>query len=93
MSKIIVNKLCAAVDQLGELNAQIATLTRQADELKALLKASDYDEVIGDHFKAVISTRTTARLDTKLVRGFLTPAEIDSCTKESTSVSISLYDL
>jgi hypothetical protein len=88
-----VNRLIKQVDELGAVNAQIAVLQRQADDLKATLKASGYDEVIGTTFRAVISTKTTARLDSKLVRKILTPTEVDECTVESTSTSISLYDL
>ena len=66
---------------------------QKADEIKLTLKESGYDEIQGDVYKAVVSTKLIARLDTKLVRNFLTPAEVDACTRESTSVSVSLYDL
>ena len=88
-----VKRLVAMVDDLGELNARISVLVKQADALKKSLKLSGFDEVIGTSFRAVISTRTTARLDTDLVRGILSPFEVDACTVESTSTSISLYDL
>lgn len=88
-----VKRLTAMVDNLGELNARISVLTKQADAIKKSLKSSGYDEVIGTSFRAVISTRTTARIDAGLVRGILSPAEVDACTVESTSTSISLYDL
>ena len=88
-----VKRLTTMVDTLGELNARISVLTKQADALKKSLKTSGFDEVIGTSFRAVISTRTTARLDTELVRGILSPFEVDACTVESTSTSISLYDL
>ncbi len=96
MSAVIslsVRSLTKAVDQLGSLNAQISVLAKQADAIKATLKASGYDEIKGKVFRAVISTKTTARLDSKLVKGVLTPRQIDDCTVESTSTSISLYDL
>jgi hypothetical protein len=85
--------LTTHVDALGSLNAQIAVLAKQADKIKAILKASGYDEVHGDMFRAVITHKTTARLDTAMVREILTPAQVEECTKESTSTSISLYDL
>jgi len=88
-----VKRLVTMVDDLGELNARISLLVNQADALKKSLKTSGYDEVIGTRFRAVVSTRTTARIDTELVRGILSPAEVDACTVESTSTSISLYDL
>lgn len=88
-----VKRLTAMVDDLGELNARISVLVKQADALKKSLKTSGFDEVIGTSFRAVISTKTTARLDSGLVRGILSPSEVDACTIESTSTSISLYDL
>jgi len=89
----INNLAVRQVDELGALNAQISLLNKQADVLKASLKASGFDEVVGKVYRAVISTKTTARLDTKLVKGLLTPRQIDDCTVEGTSTSISLYDL
>lgn len=86
-------KLVAIVDKLGDLNARIARLTKEADAMKAELKGSGLTEIAGTTFRAVISTRTTARLDSALVRSILTPRQVDACTVESTSTSISLYDL
>lgn len=93
MSTATVNKLCESVDQLGQINAQISALTAQANKIKKAIKESGYDEVAGHLFRAVITTKTTARLDTALVRKILSPVEIDECTVESTTTSISLYDL
>jgi hypothetical protein len=90
---ISIRRLSKMVDELGALNAQINMLQRKADAIKETLKSTDHDEVYGQSYRAVISTRTTARLDTALVREILKPAQIDACTKESTSTSISLYDL
>ena len=81
------------VDALGGLNAEISALQRKADAMKVVLKASGYEEVFGNSYRAVITTKTTARLGTAEVRAFLTPAQVDFCTVESTSTSISLYDL
>lgn len=94
MSAVISQRrLCKSVDDLGALNAQISQLVAQANLIKLTLKESGFDEVIGKAYRAVISNKTTARLDTKLVRGCLTPRQIDECTVESTSVSVSLFDL
>lgn len=90
---ISTRKLSNMVDQLGELNAQISALTKKADALKATLKSTKLDEIEGSRFRAVISTKTTARLSTEKVRQILTPMQVDLCTVDSTSTSISLYDL
>lgn len=93
IAKISVKRLQKQVDEYGALNAQISLLQRKADAIKAELKNSGYEEIFGQSYRAVISTRTTARLDTKLVREYLTPEQVDYCTTESTSTSLSLYDL
>lgn len=90
---ISARRLQKQVDELGALHAQISIIQKKADAIKDTLKASGYDEIFGQSYRAVIVTRTTARLDTKLVRELLTPAQIDYCTKESTSQSVSLTDL
>lgn len=84
--------LRAKVDRLGELNAEIARLTAKADELKTELKATGRSEIAGARFRAVISERETTRLDTALVKGFLTVEQIVLCSKTTKSVAISLYD-
>lgn len=86
-------RLMQMVDDLGGINAQISLLQRKADEIKTTLKECGADEVFGNSYRAVISRRTTARLDTAAVRSILTPRQVDACTVESTSTSISLYDL
>ena len=90
---ISARRLSKQVDEYGALNAQIHFLQRKADAIKETLKASGYEEIFGQSYRAVISTRTTARLDSKLVREYLTPEQVDYCTTESTSTSLSLYDL
>jgi len=92
MSKV-VDALCAKVDTLAALNAQIAALPAQATEIKDELKASGYAEIFGDHYKAVIVTKTTCSLDVKKVRKLLTPAQVDLCSVDRVSTSISLFDL
>jgi len=92
-TNISIRRLSKMVDELGMLNAQISALTKKADAIKATLKETNHDEIYGSVFRAVISTRTTARLDTKEVRKLLTPKQVDFCTVDSTSTSISLYDL
>jgi type II secretory pathway component PulM len=92
-SVISVRRLQKNVDELGALNAQISALTRKADAIKSALKESGYDEILGQSYRAVVSTRTSARLDSAKVRKLLTETEIEQCTTESVSVSLSLYDL
>jgi len=92
-SALSARRLAKMVDELGMLNAQISALATKADAIKKTLKETGYEEIFGSTFRAVIVTKTTARLDTKEVRKLITPAQVDFCTRESTSTSISLYDL
>lgn len=92
-SALSARRLSKQVDELGALHAQISLLKRKADAIKTTLKESGYDEVFGQSYRAVISHKTTARLDTEAVRKLLTPYQVDACTTESESTSISLYDL
>ena len=81
------------VDDLGKLNARIAKLEKEADALKATLKATGKDRIDGTRYYAVIAERTTKRLNSAKAKSFLTIDQIIACTDESTSVAISLYDL
>lgn len=80
------------VDKLGELNAQIKALAKQADAIKDKLVASGYSEIEGKLFRAVISVRSSSRLDSKMVKAFLSPEQIELASKVSESVAVSLYD-
>ena len=86
-------RLSNAVDRLGHLNAQIAALTRQAEEIKDALKESGETEVIGRTFRAVVTETTQITLDTKMVKAILTPAQVDACSVASHCQRVSLYDL
>ena len=93
--KLSDRALAANVDKLGAINAQLAALKKQADEIKAKLINSGYDEVDGKSFKAVIVRKDgSLLLDSKKAKGFLSAAQIAACEKRgSPSVSVSLYDL
>jgi uncharacterized tellurite resistance protein B-like protein len=92
ITELAPRALKAKVDRLGDLNAEIARLTEKADELKAELKATGRTEIVGSRFRAVISTRESTRLDTAIVKGFLTVEQIIAASKTQTSTAISLYD-
>ena len=80
------------VDRLGELNAQIRTLTDKADAIKAKLIASGFHVIDGRVFRATISTSERTTLDTARVRATLTPAQIVACSRTTTSPRVSLTD-
>lgn len=92
-ARISTKRLVAAVDNLALINAEIRRLEAEAEKHKALLKSAGVDEVCGTLHRAVIITSTTARLDAKKAREYLTPRQVDACTVESTSTKLCLYDL
>jgi regulator of replication initiation timing len=81
------------VDQLGALNAQIATLNAQAEAIKKILRESGAGEYRGDVFRAVVSERSSSRIDAKKVRQLLTEEQLAEVVSEVMSTSVSLYDL
>jgi hypothetical protein len=91
--KLSDRALAAQVDRLGELNGQIAALKKRADECKDRLIESGYAEIEGKKYRASIVLRESVRLDQKIVRGFLSPAEIAAASRVVESVSVCLYDL
>ena len=93
VKQLSVAALARNVDKLGALNAQIAALTKQADAIKADLKAIGVGEYYGKTFKAVVTNRDASRLDAAKVKALLSPAQIVACTSVSKSTSVSLYDL
>lgn len=93
VAKLSDRALAVNVDKLGELNAQIRALSKQADAIKDKLIASGYGEIEGKAYRAVISARSSVRLDSKIAKAFLSPEQIELASKVSESVSVSLYDL
>lgn len=91
--KISDAALSRNVDALGALNAELASLKKKADAIKDKLIASGYPEIFGKSYKAVIVAKSSVRLDSKLVKAKLSPADIAACSKASESISVSLFDL
>jgi hypothetical protein len=93
VSQISVRRLVNMVDKLGDINAQIAKLQDEADEMKKALKTSGYTDVVGSRYRAVISTSTRHLLDREMVATFLSPEHMDMCTKDSTSTKLEIKGL
>lgn len=85
------------VDQLAALNAQIAALQAEADELKAKIVKSGFDIIETEKYKCVVSrTAESWGTDYKAVVNAIKPApEVLSLyrKKRAGSVRVSLYDL
>jgi len=84
--------LARKVDQLGDLNAQIADLTHKAASIKDALIKSGLPEVEGKKYRAVISHKEVKRLDAAKARTFLSPQQLRACTKIGETTSVSVYD-
>jgi hypothetical protein len=73
--------LADIVDELGELKARIADLTKQETKLKAALIESGYAEIDGSLFRATVTWTERATLDSEAVRALLTPDQVKTCTR------------
>lgn len=80
-------KQAKIIDELGLLKAQIAALQDQYDNKVAVFKDFGVGEYTGKVYKINVSEVSRTTLDSKLVKGFLTPAQIIDCSKVSVSVS------
>jgi len=80
-------KQVKVIDELGLLKAQIAALQDQYDNKVAVFKEFGVGEYTGKVYKINVSEASRTTLDNKLVKGFLTPAQITECSRTSISVS------
>ena len=78
------------VDQYAVAAAQLKAAQKTVDDLKAKILAIGETEIAGDKFALKISTYETSRLDTALVKGWLTEAQIAEATKTSTANRITV---
>ncbi len=93
VTKISDAALSANVDKLGALNAEVAALKKKVDAIKDKLLASGYGEICGKSYKAVISVKDGVKLNSKLVKAKLSPADIAACSLPFKSTTVTLYDL
>jgi hypothetical protein len=69
------------IDKLGDLLAQIATLEREANKIKAELKSAGPGAYEGDLFRATVSVSERETLDMDAVREKLSPQFIRAHTR------------
>lgn len=82
-----------SVEKLAVLKAQIRSLKKQEEFLADLIKDQGDGEYIGKEHIAVVSTSERQSLDTAIVKGFLTPAQIIAATKSSVVVTLTVKEL
>lgn len=73
-------KQARIIDELGALKAQIADLKDAYDQRIAVFKQFGEGVYEGNAFRLTVSHCVTQSLDSKIVKGFLTPAEIAQAT-------------
>lgn len=78
------------VDEYAVAAAQLKALEKHVAELKAKILALGADEVVGGKFALKVTTYETSRLDTAMVKGWLTEAQIAEATKTSSASRITV---
>lgn len=87
------NHLAPLVDQLGNLNAQIANLESQANEIKNVLRAHVGKTIPGELFSATVIEQRRENLDREAIERFYKRYNRAVPTKESVSVQVRLSSL
>lgn len=93
ISTLCAQSLGIKVDQLGLINAQIATLEREAETIKEELKASGLKRIPGSLYKVTISSSERSALSATAMRAYLTPEQIKACTTTTTVTSVTVRGL
>lgn len=78
------------VDQYAVAAAQLKAAQKTVDALKAEILALGADEIAGDKFALKVTTYEMSRLDTAMVKGWLTADQIAEATKTSTASRITV---
>ena len=76
-----MTNLAALADRFGSVKAQIEALTRDLDALKAEIKATGRDEIVGNDYVAKVVLQERSSLDQKLVKALLSEEDIAACTR------------
>jgi hypothetical protein len=76
------------VDRLGLLLAQIADLTKQANNIKKAIKEMPYETYEGNLFRAVVIEQERVSYDTDVLKAAADQAVLDLAKRESFVVSV-----
>lgn len=87
------NQVKRTVDKLAALKAQIANIELEADNLADLLKAQGEGVYFGNAHKFMVATVVGHRLDARQAQTYLTPEQLLSCMKATSTTSGRLYAL
>ena len=76
------------VDRLGVLLAQIADLTKQANDIKKVIKQSPGNTFEGNLFRAVVIEQERVSYDTDVLKSAASPTILELAKRESFVVSV-----
>lgn len=71
----------ALADRYAILKADIDALTKQLDAIKAEIKASGVETLVGDQAVVTVSLYERSTLDSKAAKALLTKEQIKLCSK------------
>jgi hypothetical protein len=68
-------------DRYAILKAEVDTLTKQLDAIKAEIKATGVETLTGEQAIVTVALSERSTLDAKAARTYLTPEQVAACTK------------
>lgn len=68
-------------DRYAILKSDIDMLTKELDRVKAEIKATGMETIVGENTIVVVGLSERSTLDTKAAKEFLTADQITACTK------------
>jgi len=68
-------------DRYAILKSDIDMLTKELDRVKAEIKATGMETIVGENAIVVVSLSERSTLDTKAAKALLTEEQITACTK------------
>jgi len=80
------------IDRAAELQALIAPLEAELDAIKTACKAEGDGTFDGNQYELIVATSPTVSLDSKLVKGILTPAQISECSRTSKRTTVKIRE-
>ena len=68
-------------DRFALLKAEIDALTKEFDKVKAEIKATGLETIVGERAMVTVSLSERRTFDAKAAKAFLTDEQIEACTK------------
>lgn len=75
-------------DRYAQIKAEADAWAKKLEEIKAEIKASGVEEIVGEQFTVTVGLSERSTLDNKKVKEILTPAQITACSSTSLITTI-----